>query len=138
MTTDTALGVTKRVIVDRGSLLPHPFPRNDRRLTVLHGGIISSARGDSIRCSSFLMLMLGAAADLIGMEGEHAFLAGLKFRRTVPTDVVAAGETRLSLRVRQRPKTASLAGRRQGFRVRAGPVSIGRVGSADHSDHEPG
>ncbi|KAN0114314.1 SAM-dependent RNA methyltransferase [Russula decolorans] len=25
MTTDTALGVTKRVVVDRGSLLPHPF-----------------------------------------------------------------------------------------------------------------
>ena len=26
MTTDTAVGVTKRVIVDRGSLLPHLFP----------------------------------------------------------------------------------------------------------------
>jgi len=45
MTTDTALGVTKRVIVDRGSLVsPHLFSlsRNDRRLscTVTPRGII--------------------------------------------------------------------------------------------------
>jgi hypothetical protein len=38
MTTDTAVGVTKRVVVDRGSLLPHLFSRNDRRLIVLRGG----------------------------------------------------------------------------------------------------
>jgi hypothetical protein len=63
MTTDTALGVTKRVIVDRGSLVPHPpffFPAMSNASD--RGLLYSSARGDSIRRSSFpLMLMLVAA-----------------------------------------------------------------------------
>ncbi|KAN0114331.1 hypothetical protein V8E52_006827 [Russula decolorans] len=53
MTTDTALGVAKRVIVDCDySFLPTIFPQ---RLadSAMHG-INSSVRGDSIRCSSLI------------------------------------------------------------------------------------
>jgi hypothetical protein len=51
MTTDTALGVAKRVVVDRGSSLPSlPPPSHTTRLTVLARN--SSARGHPI-CRTF-------------------------------------------------------------------------------------
>jgi hypothetical protein len=76
--------VTKRVIVDRGSLLPHPpFPRNDRWLTVLRGGGLLVPLEEipyvvrSLSCS-----WVGAVADA-DIRPTLIFLA-----RALPNDVL--------------------------------------------------